>query len=737
MTETLTGADVAFFRENGYLLPRRQLLSEERLTRLERIFNEHLADKGDKLSDELDTPHYRDERLLDFLLSDEVLDWIEPLVGPNIALWSSHFISKDPFTGRATPVARGQRVLGGPLRRLRQHRHHLARPGGRLSSRENGCMRVIPGIAPQRRLLRRLRADRHRPSRPSTPSLAEVDEAQAVYFELERGEFSMHDGRIVHGAKPNTSPIRRTGYTMRYFPSSVRMQDVPQNEGWKIWLARGGDLAGNAYANVPATRVKLGLLTACLPGEPLDDIAAWAGSHGYRALEVAAWPDRPGRDWEASHLDVESFDGTRAAQVRAVMDEHGLEVSAIAYYENNLHEDDAVREATHEHLRRCIDAAQLLGVGLVGTFVGRDVSRTVAENLRLAEEVLPPLVEYAAARDVRLVVENCPMEGWHPDGYPANLAYSPELWDWMTDLGLWLNFDPSHLVWLGIDPVAALESHVDRVLHVQAKDVEVDAAARNRYGVFGQVRTGSPGSAAGGGTGSRGSVRSTGGESSTRSDAGGVRRRRLRRARGPRLERRPRPGPPGPRPRRAHPGPADHRLDPGPIPLPTPERPPMHRGVYFDAWFPRQHCYHPSLPPRRLRMVDDLVDYRATVLVWAAMGGGSISLPYLEQEAFGPVDARFRFYGFVNDSEFIAACHEHGIKVFGIVFEAQGWEFPVELNEDEDAGALAQRAARRRQARLDGAARVLLATATPSSGSRSSTTSPTGSSTATASRSPT
>jgi hypothetical protein len=82
-------------------------------------------------------------------------------------------------------------------------------------------------------------------------------------------------------------------------------------------------------------------------------------------------------------------------------------------------------------------------------------------------------------------------------------------------------------------------------------------------------------------------------------------------------------------------------------------------------------------------MVDDLVDYRATVLVWAAMGGGSLSLPYLEQEAFGEVSARDRFYGFVNDSEFIAECHRHDIAVFGIVFEAQGWEFPVELDDDE------------------------------------------------------
>jgi hypothetical protein len=109
----------------------------------------------------------------------------------------------------------------------------------------------------------------------------------------------------------------------------------------------------------------------------------------------------------------------------------------------------------------------------------------------------------------------------------------------------------------------------------------------------------------------------------------------------------------------------------------------VQRGVYFDAWFPRQHCYHPSLPPRRLRMVDDLVDFRANVLVWASLGGGSLALPYLEQEAFGQVAARERFYGFVNDSEFIAECHKHGIKVFGVVFEAQGWEFPVELDEEE------------------------------------------------------
>ena len=233
--------------------------------------------------------------------------------------------------------------------------------------------------------------------------------------------------------------------------------------------------------------MQLGLLTACLPTTPLDEVASWAAGEGYQALEVAAWPDRPGRDWEASHLDVESFGDGDARRVAELLAEHELMISAVAYYENNLHADPNVREATHRHLRACVDAAEKLGCGLVGTFVGRDITCTVEENLRLAEKVLPPLVQYAADRGVRLVVENCPMEGWHPDGYPANLAYSPQLWDWMAGLGLSLNFDPSHLLWLGIDPVTTAARYAGLIRHVQAKDVEVDPESRQRYGVFGNA----------------------------------------------------------------------------------------------------------------------------------------------------------------------------------------------------------------------------------------------------------
>ena len=238
--------DVAFFRANGYYLEREQLFAPEKLDALEAIFDAHLADKGDKLSDELDTPHFRDPRLLDFLLADEVLDLVEPLVGPDIALWTSHFISKDPKVGRATPWHEDSAYWNGRLSQYDRIVTVWLALGP--SNRENGCMRVIPGThdngfseyVPTDKTVQTFHAE-----------IPGVDEDKAVYFELERGQCSLHDGRIIHGAKPNTSDVRRTGYTMRYFPASVKVLPVEQNAGWKIWLARGRDTAGNTYQPDP------------------------------------------------------------------------------------------------------------------------------------------------------------------------------------------------------------------------------------------------------------------------------------------------------------------------------------------------------------------------------------------------------------------------------------------------------------------------------------------------------
>jgi sugar phosphate isomerase/epimerase len=235
--------------------------------------------------------------------------------------------------------------------------------------------------------------------------------------------------------------------------------------------------------------VKLGFLTATMPERSLEEIAGVAAEQGYETLELAAWPRIGDRPFTATHIAADAEPEPEAERVSAVLSQHGLECSALAYYDNNLHPDPGERQAINDHVKACVDTAAALGGVPVGTFVGRDPSRSVAENLREAEGVFAPLVEYAGERGVKLMIENCVMEGWHPDGYPGNLAYSPELWEWMFDLGLWLNYDPSHLLWLGVDPVAALRPYVDRVAHAHAKDAETFPERRNRFGFFGRTST--------------------------------------------------------------------------------------------------------------------------------------------------------------------------------------------------------------------------------------------------------
>ena len=241
----LTQDAVTQFHEQGYLLVNEPVFAPERFASLSGIFEEHLAGKGNLRADQLDTPHFADPRLLDYLIDDSVLDTVEQLIGPDIGLWSSHFISKEPKIGRATPwhsdagywKGRFDVFTGIITVWLAIDR----------SDEGNGCMRVIPGT--------------HRtPDGEYVPvdggantfdtEIAGVDEQKAVYFELDPNECSLHDSRLIHGAKANTSDRRRTGYTMRYFSQQMKMnQDHPGNKGFRIWHCRGKNPHDNPVVN--------------------------------------------------------------------------------------------------------------------------------------------------------------------------------------------------------------------------------------------------------------------------------------------------------------------------------------------------------------------------------------------------------------------------------------------------------------------------------------------------------
>jgi sugar phosphate isomerase/epimerase len=176
-------------------------------------------------------------------------------------------------------------------------------------------------------------------------------------------------------------------------------------------------------------------------------------------------------------------------RVRDLLDRHGLEISALAYYPNNLHPDRAERRVANTHLRKVIDAAARLDVPIVGTFVGRDQTKNVPDNVREFRRVWPRLVAHAEERGVKIAIENCPMlfsyDEW-PGG--TNLASTPAVWDELFSIvdspSFGLNLDPSHLVWLMIDYERVVRDYASRIFHVHAKDMEIDRDGLYRNGTI-------------------------------------------------------------------------------------------------------------------------------------------------------------------------------------------------------------------------------------------------------------
>jgi ectoine hydroxylase-related dioxygenase (phytanoyl-CoA dioxygenase family) len=242
--EVLSEDEIRSYKERGYFLYRKQLFDDADLAALDGIFQEHRAKEGEKRGDEFDTPHFEDRRLLDYLLAPAVLDLVESIIGPNIVLWSSHFICKDPFIGRATPWHEDSTYWTGRLDRYDK----IVTEWLALDDvdRENGCMQVIPGSHLKGGFSSYHSVDASKNT--FSTEISHIDLGQAVSFELRRGECSLHDGRIQHGADANQSPRRRLGYTMRYLSAEVKV--VPErNVGHRLWLARGRPVTDNHYEN--------------------------------------------------------------------------------------------------------------------------------------------------------------------------------------------------------------------------------------------------------------------------------------------------------------------------------------------------------------------------------------------------------------------------------------------------------------------------------------------------------
>ncbi|MET8763207.1 phytanoyl-CoA dioxygenase family protein [Lentzea sp. NPDC004782] len=227
------------FQTDGYETYR-DLLAPARFEALARHFDRKLAAlPAGARPEHMDVPHLTDPALFEWLLDPDVLDLVESLIGPDIALFSSHFICKPAGDGKPVPWHQDAHFW----------RDTIDPPGDAVtvwlaidpSTVENGCLRVIPGS--------HLTAVSHHGNADSFFNQeTSVDESRAVDVELARGACSVHSALLVHGSPPNRSTTRRCGYTMRYMPTTVRFLKAGEH---RIYLARGRDHAGNTYAPVP------------------------------------------------------------------------------------------------------------------------------------------------------------------------------------------------------------------------------------------------------------------------------------------------------------------------------------------------------------------------------------------------------------------------------------------------------------------------------------------------------
>jgi len=265
--------------------------------------------------------------------------------------------------------------------------------------------------------------------------------------------------------------------------------------------------------------MKIGVLTAALqeltprqirdsdPDRAIEDWVAFARELGADNIQLSAAlhpseadiPEEAMLDPVANTLDLrEPFNRARATRVLSKMSAHRIGLSDLAYFDNMLHHDAAIREKKHQFMLRVFDAAVLLGVDAVCGFVGRNQALSMDQNLLDFEEHFVPLLKEAKARGLTFRVEQCPMPGWTTsDNFHNNIAYTPGTWIALhricdrSGVGdqFRIHYDPSHAILMGQDTRSIFQYLKDTSynfliggFHVKGQVVDARGVAEWGYG---------------------------------------------------------------------------------------------------------------------------------------------------------------------------------------------------------------------------------------------------------------
>lgn len=231
--------------------------------------------------------------------------------------------------------------------------------------------------------------------------------------------------------------------------------------------------------------MKLGVFNPILGGMPFEEAMAYLAQSGVQAVEVGCggFPGKAHCDPAVLLADEDKLDA-----FRAVFEKNHLEIAALSAHGNPVHPDPEVAKRYQDDFRNAVLLAEKLGVDRIIAFSGcpggSPEDKTPNWVTCAWPEDFPQILDYqwnevlipywretaafAAAHGIRKIALEM-----HPGFCVYNPSTLMRLRDAVGPL-IGANFDPSHLFWQGIDPVAAIRYLGDAIYFFHAKDTQID-----------------------------------------------------------------------------------------------------------------------------------------------------------------------------------------------------------------------------------------------------------------------
>lgn len=241
--------------------------------------------------------------------------------------------------------------------------------------------------------------------------------------------------------------------------------------------------------------MKLGVFTVLFGDKSLAETLEYLKMIGVEAVEIGCG-GYPG----TAHCDAVKFikDRSLIKEFKATLDKYDMTLSALSVHGNPVHPQKETAKKYHEEFEAAVQLAGELGIDTVVSFSGcpGDSENSKYPNWVTCpwpddyqeilnwqwNEVLIPYWQKAAEISKKYGVTKIALE-MHPGFCVYNPATVLKLRNAVGDI-IGANFDPSHLFWQGMDPVAAIRELKGAIYHFHAKDTKIDLYNTSKNGVL-------------------------------------------------------------------------------------------------------------------------------------------------------------------------------------------------------------------------------------------------------------